>query len=170
MKLFILLLLLFLFIIGECTKKRPQMDAQEIVKYIEGYTVDDEEDKSEKNAKNIEGNKLEICGTNPMTGWFRDGYCKTDEYDQGTHTVCSTMTNDFLNFTKRRGNDLTTPSDNNFPGLKQGDKWCLCARRWKEAYDKNLAPPVNINATNYQTEKHIDLNILKNHAKSMPFE
>ena len=125
-----------------------------ILKHIEGLT---------NNTKNVEGEKLEICGTNPMTGWLRDGHCNTDDNDKGTHTMCATMTNEFLDFTKSKGNDLTTPSDKyDFPGLKPGDKWCLCALRWKEAYDEdpNLAPPIIIEATHHKTTEHVDLNIL----------
>ena len=128
-----------------------------IMKHIEGLT---------NNTKNVMGNKLEICGRNPMTGWLRDGHCNTDDNDKGTHTVCATMTKEFLDFTKSKGNDLTTPSDKyDFPGLKPGDKWCLCALRWKEAHEENpkFAPPINIPATHHKTKDYIDLNILKQH-------
>ena len=92
---------------------------------------------------NILDEPLQICGENPMTGYFRDGYCKTDKTDEGTHTVCSEMNNEFLEFTKSKGNDLSM--------LKSGDKWCLCANRWKEAYDEGVAPKVIKNATNKKT-------------------
>ena len=142
-----------------------------ILKHIEGLTAKEAKklemcEIDSTHTKNVLGNKLEICGTNPMTGWLRDGYCNTDDNDKGTHTVCSTMTKEFLDFTKSKGNDLTTPSDKyDFPGLKPGDKWCLCALRWKEAYDENpkFAPPINIPATHHKTKDYIDLNILKQH-------
>jgi uncharacterized protein (DUF2237 family) len=92
---------------------------------------------------NILDEPLQICGENPMTGYFRDGYCKTDKSDEGTHTVCSEMNDEFLEFTKSKGNDLSM--------LKSGDKWCLCANRWKEAYDEGVAPKVIKNATNKKT-------------------
>ena len=93
--------------------------------------------------KNILGGKLKICGKKPMTGYFRDGYCKTDSSDEGTHTVCSEVDDEFLEFTKSKGNNLSM--------LKSGDRWCLCANRWKEAYDEGVAPKVIKNATNIKT-------------------
>ena len=84
---------------------------------------------------NVFGNDLKICGRNPLTGYTRTGYCSLDKYDSGTHIVCAIVTKDFLNFTYKKGNDLTTPR-NGFPGLKPGDRWCLCVLRWIEAYNK----------------------------------
>ena len=92
---------------------------------------------------NILDEPLQICGKNPMTGYNRDGYCKTDSSDKGTHTVCSEVDDEFLEFTKSKGNDLSF--------LKSGDRWCLCAKRWKEAYDEGVAPKVIKNATNKKT-------------------
>jgi uncharacterized protein (DUF2237 family) len=92
---------------------------------------------------NILDKPLQICGKNPMTGYFRDGYCKTDSTDGGTHTVCSEVDDEFLELTKSKGNDLSM--------LKSGDRWCLCAKRWKEAYDEGKAPKVIKNATNKKT-------------------
>ena len=92
---------------------------------------------------NILDEPLQICGKNPMTGYYRDGYCKTDSSDKGTHTVCSEVDDEFLEFTKSKGNDLSM--------LKSGDRWCLCAKRWKEAYDAGKAPKVIKNATNKKT-------------------
>jgi len=89
---------------------------------------------------------IEICSVNPMTGYNRDGYCTNMEGDSGTHVVCAKVTNKFLRFTKKKGNNLITPR-NEFPGLKSGDKWCLCARRWEEARKAGVAPPVDLNAT-----------------------
>ena len=92
---------------------------------------------------NILDEPLQICGKNPMTGYNRDGYCKTDSSDEGTHTVCSEVDDQFLEFTKSKGNDLSM--------LKPGDKWCLCVKRWKEAYDEGVAPKVIKKSTNKKT-------------------
>ena len=82
-----------------------------------------------------------------MTGWFRDGYCRTDNNDLGRHVVCAQITDEFLNFSKSRGNDLSTPRPPSFPGLVEGDKWCLCAMRWYEAWEAGVAPLVDLEAT-----------------------
>jgi len=100
---------------------------------------------------------LKICSTQPMTGYYRDGYCKNLPDDSGTHVVCAKMTNEFLEFTKSKGNNLSTPSSN-FPGLKEGDKWCLCALRWDEANKANKAPPVDLEATDESALKFNNLN------------
>ena len=114
---------------------------------------------------NVFDEEIEVCCTNPITGFYRDGFCHTDEFDRGMHVVCARVTNDFLNFSKSRGNDLSTPRpDLNFPGLKEGDAWCLCAERWKEAHDNNCAPPIFLKKTNKKTLKIIDLDILKDFA------
>jgi len=99
---------------------------------------------------NVVGSSLEICSLNPLTGWYRDGYCRTDSNDNGVHVVCATMTQSFLSFTKSRGNDLSTKRGS-FPGLNPGDKWCLCAARWREAMVAGYAPLVNIKATHEAT-------------------
>jgi len=95
---------------------------------------------------NVVGSHLEICSLDPLTGWFRDGYCRTDSNDHGVHVVCATMTKNFLKFTKAKGNDLSTKRGS-FPGLNPGDRWCLCATRWREAMVVGSAPLVNIKAT-----------------------
>jgi len=95
---------------------------------------------------NVDGSRLEICSLDPLTGWFRDGYCRTDSNDHGVHVVCATMTENFLRFTKSKGNDLSTRRGS-FPGLNPGDRWCLCATRWREAMLAESAPLVNIKAT-----------------------
>ena len=98
---------------------------------------------AEDKAKNILGGELESCCTDPMTGFLRDGYCNTNQMDKGTHVVCAIITDEFLAFTKSRGNDLITPRpEYQFPGLKAGDGWCLCALRWKEAFAAGVAPPI----------------------------
>ena len=103
---------------------------------------------------NLQKDRLSMCSTKPLTGWMRNGYCDTDSNDRGTHVVCAQVTDNFLKFTKSRGNDLTTPRDN-FPGLKDGDRWCLCALRWREAYDAGVAPPVLLESTNRQALKYV---------------
>ena len=112
--------------------------------------------------KNVLGTNLQVCNCNPMTGWYRDGSCKTDLSDFGMHTVCAVMTESFLTYSKAQGNDLSTPMPQyQFPGLKAGDHWCLCAPRWKEAYEDGMAPMVNLEATEAGTLKVVDLKILK---------
>lgn len=102
-----------------------------------------------------------MCSTNPLTGFFRDGCCKTNEQDLGVHTVCARVTEEFLEFSKERGNDLTTPRPEfEFPGLHPGDKWCLCASRWYEAYQAGVAPPVDLEATHEKTLEIVPLDEL----------
>jgi uncharacterized protein (DUF2237 family) len=98
--------------------------------------------------RNVLGEPLEICSIKPMTGFYRDGCCNTGREDVGSHTVCTVMTSEFLKFSKARGNDLSTPlPDFGFPGLKSGDRWCLCAFRWQEAFEAKQAPRVVLRAT-----------------------
>lgn len=111
---------------------------------------------------NIYGNVLETCSTDPMTGWKIDGKCNTDENDQGTHTLCAQVTDEFLEYTNSQGNDLTTPRGG-FPGLNSGDKWCLCAIRWKEAHEAGKAPLLDLNATNSKTLEYVDGEILEDY-------
>ena len=102
---------------------------------------------------------------NPLTGFYRDGCCKTGEDDRGKHIVCAQMTEDFLNYTKSRGNDLSTAIPQfGFPGLKPGDQWCLCASRWKEALDAGKAPPVQLRATHEAALEIVSLDELQHHA------
>ncbi len=99
-------------------------------------------------ARNVLGQPLVPCSFNPLTGYFRDGCCKTDETDHGTHVVCAVMTDSFLEFSKARGNDLSTPRPQwRFPGLHAGDAWCLCAMRWQEAFAAGCAPRVKLEST-----------------------
>ena len=112
--------------------------------------------------KNVLGTVLQPCNCNPLTGWYRDGFCKTDSNDFGMHTVCAVITDSFLTYSKAQGNDLTTPMPQyDFPGLNTGDHWCLCAPRWREAYEDGMAPLVNLEATEASTLKVVDLEILK---------
>ena len=100
---------------------------------------------------NIFGDTIEACCHDPVTGYFRDGFCNTDEHDFGSHVVCAEITEDFLLFSKSQGNDLSTPRPElDFPGLKEGDRWCLCALRWKEAYDAGVEPRVFLESCHLQ--------------------
>ncbi|MGB3268092.1 MAG: DUF2237 domain-containing protein [Microcoleus sp.] len=119
-------------------------------------------------ATNVLGGKLETCCTSPMTGYYRDGKCNTGGGDFGAHTVCAQLTEEFLAFTKSNGNDLSTPvPEFNFPGLKPGDCWCLCASRWKEAMDAGCAPLVVLAATHALTLEYVSLDELKQHAADL---
>lgn len=112
--------------------------------------------------QNILGTPLKSCCTQPMTGFFRDGYCRTIRADHGKHVVCAVITKTFISFTKSRGNDLTTPRPEcDFPGLKPGDKWCLCALRWREAHEAGVAPPLIPESTHAQLLKFVDEKTLK---------
>jgi uncharacterized protein (DUF2237 family) len=115
--------------------------------------------------KNVLGGELESCCTSPMTGYFRDGQCRTDDSDQGSHTVCARMTEEFLAFSKRTGNDLSTPHPEfGFPGLKPGDKWCVCVSRWESAFLAGVAPRVVLAATHERALDIVELDELKAHA------
>ena len=115
--------------------------------------------------KNVLGEDLEQCGCDPMTGYFRDGCCNTDSYDRGSHTVCAILTDEFLQFSLSRGNDLITPRpEYDFPGLKAGDSWCLCASRWLEAEAFQCAPPVKLSSTNIAALERVDLETLKRYS------
>ena len=115
--------------------------------------------------KNVFGEPLQICCTKPMTGYFRDGMCRTISEDRGTHTVCAIMTNDFLVFSALQGNDLITSIPAyEFPGLKEGDKWCLCASRWVEAEKAGKAPRVILEATHEKTLEYTTIDTLIKHA------
>ncbi len=114
-----------------------------------------------RNDLNVFGQPIELCSTKPLTGYFRDGCCNTDDSDVGIHTVCVILTEEFLKYSKLVGNDLSTPIPQwNFPGLKPGDKWCLCAQRWLDAYKENCAPKVYLEATNERTLDLIPLEVL----------
>jgi uncharacterized protein (DUF2237 family) len=116
--------------------------------------------------KNVLGTPLEMCGDDPVTGFYREGDCKTGPEDGGLHGVCAIVTEAFLAFTKERGNDLSSPRPEvGFPGLRPGDRWCLCAARWKEALDNGVAPPVVLAATNASVLEIVTLEDLLAHAK-----
>jgi uncharacterized protein (DUF2237 family) len=117
-----------------------------------------------KTQKNVIGTDLEVCGTEPVTGFFRDGCCNTGASDVGTHTVCAIVDDQFLEFSKSKGNDLVTPRpDYEFKGLKNGDRWCLCAIRWEEARKAGCAPRVKLTSTNIETLEYVRLEHLKEH-------
>lgn len=115
--------------------------------------------------KNVLGGPLAVCSTSPRTGFYRDGCCNTGPEDVGIHVVCARMTREFLDFERARGNDLVTPvADAQFPGLKPGDRWCVCAGRWREALDAGVAPPVVLEATHEETLAIVPLADLRRHA------
>ena len=114
---------------------------------------------------NVLGGELQCCCRSPMTGFYRDGFCKTGPGDTGMHTVCIEATAEFLEFSREQGNDLSTPVPEwDFPGLVPGDRWCLCVSRWKEALDAGMAPPVILAASHISTLEFVDLDDLKQHA------
>ena len=114
---------------------------------------------------NVLGGPLLTCSERPMTGFFRDGCCNTSDEDLGSHTVCVVLTEEFLAFSRSRGNDLTTPRPEfDFPGLQPGQRWCLCAARWLEACKAGKAPHVSLNCTNQAALEIIPLDLLKQHA------
>jgi len=116
-------------------------------------------------AKNVLGTDLETCSLSPRTGFYRDGCCNTGREDLGLHTVCIQATVAFLDFSRSAGNDLSTPiPEYNFPGVKPGDRWCLCVTRWKEALLAGAAPPVVLEATHMTTLEFVDLEDLQSHA------
>jgi len=116
-------------------------------------------------AKNVLGTELLPCSTAPMTGFYRNGCCEAGPDDQGVHVVCAQVTAEFLEFSRLQGNDLTTPAPHHgFPGLVPGDRWCLCADRWKEAYDAGVAPSVVLEATHARAVEWMDLAELRSRA------
>ena len=115
--------------------------------------------------KNVLGEKLESCSIDPLTGWYRDGCCNTDETDHGIHTVCAKVTSEFLNWAKQAGNDLITPHEEfGFPGLKDGDCWCVCAATYAQSIEGGTACNIFLKKTNYRTLEIIPLEKLKQYA------
>ena len=116
---------------------------------------------------NVLGTALQCCCPDPLTGFYRDGYCRTGPGDTGLHTVCAVMTEEFLEYSSEQGNDLSTPvPEYGFPGLKPGDKWCLCVTRWQEALEDGMAPEVVLAATHLSALEFVSLEDLKAHAVS----
>ncbi|TNC18847.1 DUF2237 family protein [Amycolatopsis alkalitolerans] len=121
------------------------------------------------NDRNVLGGELEPCGTEPVTGFYRDGTCTTGPDDLGSHTVCAVVTKEFLEHQLRVGNDLVTPRpEYEFPGLQAGDRWCVVAARWQEAYEAGVAPPVVLAATHALALEVVDLEALREHAADVP--
>ena len=121
--------------------------------------------EEKKIQKNVLGEELESCSNDPLTGWFRDGCCNTNEVDRGVHTVCAKVTKKFLEWAQSAGNDLITPHPEfNFPGLKEGDSWCICAATYAEAINAGTACKIFLKKTNYKTLKIISLEKLKKYA------
>lgn len=117
--------------------------------------------------KNVLGEALALCCDDPKTGFYRNGFCQTGLQDAGTHIACAIMTDEFLEFSKSRGNDLITPKpEYSFPGLKAGDKWCLCASRWTQALEASVAPPLVLEATHEKMREYADIDVLKKYAAS----
>ncbi len=128
--------------------------------------MNESEQKPVKPAKNVLNTDLKLCCASPKTGYYRDGFCTTGQEDQGRHVVCAIVSQAFLDFSKSRGNDLITPvPEYNFPGLKAGDKWCLCALRWKEALEANVAPPIVLESTHIKALQFLKLDDLKKHTQ-----
>ncbi len=120
---------------------------------------------SEPTRTNVLGGKLLPCCLDPMTGFYRDGYCRTGPGDHGLHTVCVEVTGDFLAFSRARGNDLSTPRpEYGFPGLQPGDRWCLCVTRWQEALEAGAAPAVDLSGTHLSALEFVSLEDLRAHA------
>ena len=120
---------------------------------------------STRDTLNVLGGPLQTCSTSPMTGWFRDGCCETGPDDRGRHIVCAVVTEEFLAFSKSRGNDLSTPrSEYGFAGLKPGDRWCLCLERWREAHAAGRAPQVVLDATHQIALERVGLDVLEGYA------
>ena len=116
-------------------------------------------------ARNVLGEPLVVCGCEPTTGWHRNGFCETDAMDRGQHSICCVMTESFLRYSKAQGNDLSTPVPAfQFPGLKPGDHWCVCAPRWKQAYEDGMAPKVRLDATEDSALQVVSLEQLREHA------
>ncbi|MDB5309708.1 MAG: hypothetical protein JWO38_3910 [Gemmataceae bacterium] len=116
-------------------------------------------------AKNVLGGPLKTCSTDPLTGFYRDGCCNTGPDDEGLHTICCQVTAEFLAFQKEIGNDLSTPFPGfGFPGLKPGDRWCVCITRWKEALEAGMACPIDLESTHMHALEFVDLEDLKRHA------
>jgi uncharacterized protein len=114
---------------------------------------------------NVLGGSLELCSVDPVTGFYRDGSCRTGGQDVGVHAVCAVMTEEFLEFSVSAGNDLSTPRPEwGFPGLRPGDRWCVCAPRWQEALDAGVAPPVVLEATHALALEFSSLDDLRAHA------
>ena len=127
------------------------------------------EQASEASERNVLGGALEPCGTDPLTGFYRDGCCNTGQEDLGNHTVCAVATSEFLGQQAEIGNELRSAMPQyGFPGVSPGDRWCVCAARWRQAYEAGVAPPVVLAATHVRALEEIDLDALREHAVDVP--
>jgi hypothetical protein len=140
--------------------------ADQLAEIVFGSPFDSMRDSARpSSARNVLGTELTACCHDPKTGFYRDGYCHTGPQDLGSHTVCAQVTQTFLNFQLARGNDLVTPRPQfGFPGLKPGDRWCVCAARWKEALEAGVAPPVILTACHEKALDIVSLEQLRAHA------
>ena len=142
----------------------PEVKASESSCLLEQCSTDQDSATAHPTEENVLAKPLLSCSTTPLTGFYRDGYCRTGSNDRGIHVVCAEMTKEFLAYTKSKGNDLSSPSPQyGFPGLNPGDRWCLCAARWAEAKEADVAPNVVLEATSEATLKHITLPTLQSH-------
>jgi uncharacterized protein len=161
MKYILISLLILLTQVMGCTQEGNQTKENCLI-------ISEKNPKSKKmntTQKNVLGTELELASTDPMTGFFRTGYCTTDANDQGRHVVAAVVTDEFLQYSKSQGNDLISPYPlSGFPGLKAGDVWCLCALRWREAYDAGVAPSVILEATNIKALEYVTMKQLKSKA------
>ncbi|MEM6822613.1 MAG: DUF2237 domain-containing protein [Verrucomicrobiota bacterium] len=122
-----------------------------------------------KSVRNVLGTDLTVCGTDPVTGYSRDGFCRRLPGDRGNHVLCAVMTQEFLEYTASQGNDLSTPiPEFDFPGLKPGNQWCLCILRWLQALDAKCAPPVILEATHESALEWVDREVLEKYATQKP--
>ena len=127
-------------------------------------SIDDSDPGGEQPDRNVFGDELEPCGTDPVTGYLRDGHCRDVDGDVGEHTLCAVVTAEFLTYSRERGNDLVTPRPEfDFPGLEPGDRWCLCVGRWVEAFEADVAPPVVLEATDESVLRAVDAETLREH-------
>ena len=156
------LFLLFLLIPIVTFSQEQNTNEQNCLIKKDTTTINLNRNKMSDKQKNVFGEELKIASLEPLTGFYRDGFCSTGINDTGIHVVAAVMTDEFLQYSKTKGNDLITPNlKYGFPGLKSGDVWCLCANRWKEALKFGVAPPVILNATNQKALSIIKLEDLK---------
>ncbi|MEO1172927.1 MAG: DUF2237 domain-containing protein [Myxococcota bacterium] len=151
------LLLLSMFAVEACE------DSPKATECLPPVSEEEQAERAQRGPTSVLGAPLATCSLDPLTGWFRTGSCKTGPRDRGVHVVCASMTEDFLSFTKAKGNDLSSPRGS-FPGLKPGDRWCLCASRWEEARRAGHAPKVVLNATDDAALRVVEMKSLKAHA------
>jgi uncharacterized protein len=162
-KINVLLVLCLIMFHASFAQKRPILKKKEICLPLKN--TQSEIEKMENTQKNVLGTALKLASIDPLTGYFRTGYCSTDQNDRGVHVVAAVVTDAFLQYSKAQGNDLISAYPaSGFPGLKAGNVWCLCALRWKEALAAGVAPPVILEATNIKALDYVSLDELKKHS------